>query len=105
MAVYFLGLGLVNSQANPRLVNARTDFVLLSIAFFPLIIGPVLFLVQHGHLLVAGVVVAASALAFWALLPARGGAGVIYNISPLQYRRIVERAGRRIGCQVSRQGD
>jgi len=51
LAVYFLGLGLVNSQANPCLVNARVDFVVLTTAFIPVILGPMVLLIQHGHYL------------------------------------------------------
>src|SRR4030095_5258207 len=77
LAVYFLGLGLVNSQARPSLVNARADFVLLTIAFLPIFIGPVLFLIQHNCLWIAGGVLAAVGGIFWFLLPPRQSAWVV----------------------------
>ena len=83
LAVYFLGLGLVNSQAHPCLVRARSDFVLLAVAFVPVIIAPVLLLVQHGHPLIALLVVAAVAGIFAAPAAARSGIWVVYNISLL----------------------
>jgi len=105
LAVYFLGLGLVNSQAYPVLVNARADFTLLSIAFFPLILGPVVYLVQHGLFVLALGVVLAVAVLFCALRPSRRFAWVIYNISSQQCRRMVEQACRRVGWSVARSDD
>ena len=37
LAIYFLGLGLVNSSARPCVVRARADFVVLAIAVVPMV--------------------------------------------------------------------
>ena len=64
LAVYFLGLGLVNSQPRPCLVNARVDFVWLTVAFVPVIAVPSVAMVQQGLLVVALSVVLGVALLF-----------------------------------------
>ena len=64
LAVYFLGLGLVNSLARPCLVNARRDFLLLTISFVPIILVPTLSLIEHGHRVVAACVVMVIAAVF-----------------------------------------
>ncbi len=101
LALYFLALGLVNSQSHPCLINARVDFVLLAVAFLPVMIGPMLLLIEHGHALIAAGVVAGMAALFRALLPARRGAWVIYNVSREQCRVLMERACRRLNWSVT----
>ncbi len=104
LAVYFLALGLVNSQARPCLVRARADFALLAIAFVPVIIVPVAALVEHGWLWpAAGVVVGVTAL-FFGMLPGRGAGWVIYNVDPSQCRRLLQRACRRLGWTAEDRG-
>jgi hypothetical protein len=101
LAVYFLALGLVNSQASSRLVNARVDFVLLTIAFVPVILVPAVLLVWQGWLLTAiGGLLAVGGL-FRAMLPARSGAWVIYNIDAHECRQLLKRACRRLGWTAS----
>jgi len=97
LAVYFLGLGLVNSQAHPCMVPARTDFVVLTIALVPLIMGPLLAMVEFGGwwpVAVACVIVAGFV---GLLLPRRNSGWVIYNTSLPQCRRLLYRACRRLG--------
>ena len=97
IAIYFLGLGLANSQARPFLMSARRDFTLLASAFIPLILVPALALAQQGHgRVAAGAVFAVTAL-FVAMLPGRGGSWVVYNVGAGQLRRLLERACRRQG--------
>lgn len=105
LAVYFLGLGLVNSQAHPCLVNARADFVLLTVAFLPVLIGPILFLIQHDCFWLAAAVLAAIVALFRLLLPSRHSAWVIYNVSSEQCSRLLERACRRLGWALAPTGD
>ena len=105
LAVYFLGLGLVNSQACPRLVNARADFVLLAVAFVPVILAPILWLVEGGYRLTALGVVGVAAGLFAVLMPAGRGGWVIYNVEAAQFRRILARACRREGWGVTDQDD
>lgn len=97
LAVYFLGLGLVNSQARPCVVRSRPDFVVLTIAFVPVVVAPVVMLIEQGLLwLAAGAIVVLITL-FFAMLPGRREGWVIYNVSPDQCRRLLERACRRLG--------
>lgn len=97
LAVYFLGLGLVNSQSRPHMANARSDFLILTIAFVPVIVLPVVSLVRQGMIIPAGLAVLLVGLLFTALLPANRGRWVVYNISEPRCRRLLERACRRLG--------
>lgn len=105
LSLYFLGLGLVSSQARPHLVSARTDFALLATAFIPAIAFPVLLLIEHGqHQIVTGAVVVLLAV-FFALLPRRDSSWVVYNCSPAQGRRLLQQAARHLGWRVHGHGD
>lgn len=97
LAVYFLGLGLVNSQAHPCVIRAGADFVLLAVAFVPVIVAPVVALVSHGHLWFAVCVIALVGLLFWAMLPRGRTAWVVYNIDTEQCRRLLQWTARRLG--------
>ena len=100
MAVYFLALGLVNSQARPCLVRARSDFIVLTIAFVPLVVWPILTLVRYGHPWLATTVSVGVAALFIAMLPRRGSGWVLYNVSPRQCRRLLDQACRRLGWSI-----
>jgi len=100
LAVYFLGLGLVNSQAHPCMVPARTDFVVLTIALVPLVMGPVLAMVEFGGwwpVMIAGLALAGF---IGLMLPRRNSGWVIYNTSLPQCRRLLCRACRRLGLSA-----
>ena len=49
VAVYVLWLGLVNSQARPKLVKARDDFLITTLAFCPFAVAPVVGLARAGY--------------------------------------------------------
>ena len=103
LAVYFLGLGLVNSQAQPCLVGARADFVVLSVALIPMFLGPLVALTRYGWWWPAAAVLACVSALFFFLLPRRDGDWVIYNTGAEQCRRLLARACRQRGWSV--QGD
>ena len=105
LAVYFLGLGLVNSQPRPCLVNARADFVWLTVAFFPVIAVPSVAMVQQGMLVVTMVVAVGVALLFFVLLPDRRNGWVVYNIEERRCRRLVSRACCRLGWSLVDEAD
>ena len=92
VAVYFLVLGLLNSQPRPRLVNGRNDFVALTLVFVPMLVWPAPVLVRHGLwlLLLAGLL--AALVAFCVLLPGRWSGWVIYNLTERRCRRHLENA-------------
>lgn len=100
IAVYFLTLGLFSSQAYPRLVSERSDFVLLGLAFVPVICWPLVSLVTTGRFVLAGVLLTAIVLVFVMLLPGRQSGWVIYNISSQECRRALRRACARLGWQM-----
>jgi len=105
LAVYFLGLGLVNSQAQPCLVRARTDFAVLAVVLVPVVIGPLASLIEQGHVgWAAGGAVLVTALLL-AMLPGRRAGWVIYNVELDQCRRLLIRAARRIGADGQIDGD
>ncbi|HUW81951.1 MAG TPA: hypothetical protein VMZ31_04025 [Phycisphaerae bacterium] len=92
VAVYFLVLGLLNSQPRPHMVNGRSDFVALTLVFVPMLVWPVPVLLQHGlwPLLLAGLL--AAVLAFGVLLPGKWTGWVIYNVTERRCRRHLENA-------------
>ena len=100
LAVYFLGLGLVNSRAQPCLVRARADFVVLALALLPAIIAPVVGFVEAGRPAVAAGLALGVALIFIRLLPGHHAGWVIYNIDHDRCRELVRRACQRLGWSV-----
>jgi len=102
-ALYFLLLGLLNSQRTPQLLRARTDFILMVLAFFPIFAVPVLQYVGASAWTVLGMtaVVAAAAVL---LAPGRKGHWVVYNLSLPEALRSVERALQAGGESFDRRG-
>jgi hypothetical protein len=100
LAVYFLGLGLVNSQAHPCMVPARTDFVVLATALIPMVMGPVLALVQFGGWWPAFLAALVACGFIGVMLPRRNSGWVVYNASLPQCRRLFCRACRRLGLSA-----
>lgn len=96
-AIYFLMMGLANSQAQPRVMRARVDFILLTTAFIPFIAAPVLALIQMGHVPIALAVLAGTASILALLMPPASGSWVVYNLDPARCRRILTRACERLG--------
>lgn len=97
VAVYFLVLGLANSQSRPCLISARADFTLLAVALAPVVLVPAFAMLRLGHeALAAGVFLLVLAL-FLIMRPSHGSGWVIYNIGPAQCRRIIHRACQRLG--------
>jgi len=100
LAVYFLGLGLASSQAHPCLVSERSDFVLLALAFVPVIVWPFVALLEAGNMTIAVALLSGMVILFFVLLPRRDQGWVIYNISTEECRRALRRACVRLGWQV-----
>lgn len=105
IAVYFLVLGLVNSQARPRLVDARSDFLALTLVFVPLMVWPVPFLLSNGLWWVLLLGAGFGAAAMYRLLPAIGSGWVVYNISEADCHAIFHRAARSLGFEPVWEGD
>ncbi len=96
VAVYALWLGLVNSQAVPKLVTARDDFVFMTVALCPLAMAPLIGLARAGYGWGCVVMFAVLLGLFWRLLPATPG-WVIYNLSPRRARRLADETLRTLG--------
>jgi len=92
VAIYFLAIGLMNTQSRPRLVSGRSDFIALTLVFVPVLVWPVPILIQLRlwWVLAVGLIVVSGG--FWALLPPRWGHWVVYNISDRRCRRILDDA-------------
>jgi len=102
-AVYFLLLGLLNSQPAPQLLRGRTDFVLLTVAFCPIFCVPVLSYFGASPVAVPAVLGSGLAAAVLAA-PPRAGSWVIYNIDLPGALRAAERAIQAMGEPCSRRG-
>jgi hypothetical protein len=100
LAAYFLGLGLVSSRAHPCLVSERADFVLLTLAFVPVISWPLVSLLSTARYVPAAGLVAVLATLFCWLLPRGEGGWVIYNLSGQELRRALQRACGRLGWRI-----
>jgi hypothetical protein len=60
--------------------------------------------VSHGLYVIAGAFLASAVTLFWALLPSAHHGWVIYNISPQECRRALQRACRRMGWELACSG-
>jgi hypothetical protein len=101
LAVYFLGLGLLNSQAHPSLVRAKQDFLLLSLAFLPVIVVPMVSGLSRGWFIAPLTLLACIAILFLFLLRSTHRAWVIYNIDEVRVEVLLKRACRRLGWTLS----
>ena len=100
LAVYFLGLGLVSSRAHPCLVSERADFVLLTLAFMPIISWPLVSLLSTAHYVPAAGLVVVLATLFCRLLPRSEDGWVFYNLSGQELRRALQRTCGRLGWGI-----
>ncbi len=104
VAVYFLILGLLNSQSRPQVLSARRDFVLLLSAISPLWAVPLLNwlginLVTLSATILGGMAVIAL------LAPRPSGSWVIYNVTKRRVLRSADLAMRAAGLDYHRQKD
>jgi len=102
VAAYFLVLGIVNSQATPRLVSARADFLTLTGIFLPTMAWPVVATLSGGLWWLGLLLLTAGAFCVRALLPARTGNWVVYNASVDLIHDAVQRSLRRLGWEFQR---
>jgi len=105
IALYFLVLGLVNSQARPWLVNARSDFIILTLVFVPVLVWPIPDLVTGRHWIVLSIGAVVGLWAFLRILPTRGSGWIVYNISESHCRRLFETAIRSLGMDGTWDGN
>jgi hypothetical protein len=86
-ALYFVILGLVNSQSRPHIISSRKDWLALIVVFSPILLFPALWLASGGYYQVSLVAVALAALGVFFSLPSPQSGWVIYNCSRLQVRK------------------
>jgi hypothetical protein len=101
VAVYFIALGLVNSQATPKIINARSDFLALTVALCPLLFWPIPSLIRAGLGWVVFVAGAVAAVGISVLLDRVRPGWVIYNLSDYRARRLLDRALRSLGWEYA----
>jgi hypothetical protein len=80
-ALYFVILGLVNSQSRPHLISSRNDWLALMVVFFPVLLFPVLWLASCGYYVMAVLTILIATIILYASLPKSGSGWVIYNCS------------------------
>lgn len=105
LVLYFGFLGLVNIRRRPTVVSGRLDFVVVILAFLPLLYHPVRMVVSFGGPAWKGAVFAAVALVLWLLLPREFTSWVIYSISEATLTRRLEGILRREGVAFVRRGN
>lgn len=105
IALYFLVLGLINSQARPWLVDARSDFVILTLVFMPVLVWPIPELIAGHHWVVLSIGGGVGCWVFRRILPTRNSGWVVYNISESQCRDLFEMAIRNAGIDASLHGN
>ena len=105
IALYFLVLGLVNSQARPWLVDARSDFIVLTLVFVPVLVWPIPGLVAGGHWAVLLIGSACGLWVFLRIVPARSSGWVVYNISETRCRRLFKTTVQSLGIDASWEGN
>ena len=101
VAVYALWLGLVNSQATPKVITARDDFVSMTVAFCPFVVAPIVGLAHAGYGWASIAAAGLMFLLFLRLLPARHSGWVIHNVSPRRARTLVDRTLRSLGWRAN----
>jgi len=88
-ALYFVILGLVNSQSRPHLISSKNDWLALICVFFPIVIYPSIILASWGYYLLAIAIIAVIATGLVISLPKPGAGWVIYNASKSCVRNLI----------------
>jgi len=81
-ALYFVILGLVNSQSRPHLISSRNDWLTLISVFCPVLLFPALWLAAGGYYLISVAAVVLVGLGVYFSLPKPKSGWVVYNCSP-----------------------
>lgn len=105
IAVYFLTLGVINSQACPRLISGRWDFIILTGIFLPALFWPLAPLCASiGWPAMVGLVVLAG-LGLRAMLPHPWKHWVIYNADTPRACEALRRALDGLGWRYQQEGE
>ncbi len=104
IAGYFLVLGVVNSQASPRLVSGRRDFLLLTGTFLPILFWPMAAVWNaFGWYTVVGLLLTCSVL-IRSMLPHPWKQWVIYNANTSVASAALRRALDQLGWDYHQDG-
>jgi len=101
VALYFIILGLVNSQSRVHVVSVRRDWLGLMLVFFPVLMWPVLWLSSAGWVLWAALALVFGVSVVFLAAPSKWSGWVVYNCDRERVRRELELAlkGLGLGCQ------
>jgi len=89
-ALYFVILGLVNSQGRAHVVSGRRDWLSLMMVFFPILVWPTAYLVEAGRWNLFAMVTLGWVLFLWLSTPDELASLVGYNTTENRCRRALE---------------
>jgi len=90
LALYFGFLGLMNIRRRPTVIRGRFDFLLVIIAFLPLLYKPVMMVLWLGGFAWRASVLTGIGIVLWALLPREFTSWVVYSVSGADVTRSLE---------------
>lgn len=105
IAGYFLTLGVVNSQACPRLVSGRRDFLVLTGTFLPIVFWPLAAVFNSFGWQVVVAVLVLTGVLLRAMLPHPWKHWVVYNADASLASAAVRHALDRLGWDYQQEGD
>ena len=105
LALYFGFLGLVNIRRRPTVISGRLDFLVVILAFLPLLYHPVRMVMHLGNLWWQAAVIGAVAIILWLLLPREFTSWVVYSVSESDLARAIEHVLRRMKVPFTRRGN
>jgi hypothetical protein len=86
-ALYFVILGLVNSQSRPNLITSRRDWLALMVVFFPVMLYPALWLATAGYIFAGSIAIILAMIGIYLSLPRFDSGWVVYNCSRINVIR------------------
>jgi len=104
VAVYFIILGLVNSQSYIHVISARRDWLCLGIVFFPVMFWPVLWFAEAGMIFVSMLALILGTLLFVLFAPGRASGWVVYNCDRDTVRRQLLASLQAVGIECEQRG-
>ena len=105
IAIYFLTLGVINSQASPRLVSGRWDFIILTGMFLPALFWPLGSLSSSIGWKAVLVLILPGVLALRSMLPHPWKHWVIYNADTQRAVESVRRAIEALGWTFQQESE
>jgi len=89
-ALYFVILGLVNSQGRAHVISGRSDWLSLMMVFFPVLLWPAAYLLDAGRWYLVAAVSVGCVLFLWLSTPNELSSLVGYNTTEGRCRRTLE---------------